>query len=61
MIALVGAWAASTFLLKIGFSIEPVQLGALVVAITLITTATGAATTWSAMSIRPAVRLREEG
>lgn len=61
LIALVGAWTTSTFLLEIGFSIDPLQLGALAVAIVLVTTATGAATTWSAMSSRPADRLREEG
>lgn len=59
-IALTGAWAAATFLLRIDFAIQPLQLALLAAAIVLVTTATGAATTWSAMSTRPAERLREE-
>ena len=59
-IALVGAWAASSFLLEIGFAIQPLQLALLATVIVLVTTATGAAATWSAMSARPAERLREE-
>lgn len=61
LIALVAAWAASTFLLEIGFAIQPLQLGLLALTIIVVTTATGAATTWSAMSTRPADRLREDG
>lgn len=60
LIALVGAWAASRFLLDIGFSVQPVQLVLLAVAIVVVTTATGAATTWSAMRTRPAQRLRSD-
>lgn len=60
LIALVGAWAASTFLLEIGFAIQPLQLGLLALTIIVVTTATGAATTWSAMSTRPAERLRDD-
>ncbi|MBU1305847.1 MAG: FtsX-like permease family protein [Alphaproteobacteria bacterium] len=60
-IAVLGAWAASTFLLEIGFAVQPLQLGMLVLLVIVVTTATGAATTWSAMSARPAERLREEG
>ncbi|WP_157291778.1 FtsX-like permease family protein, partial [Devosia marina] len=61
LIALVGAWAASTFLLEIGFAVQPLPLGLLATGIIIVTTATGAATTWSAMSARPADRLREDG
>jgi putative ABC transport system permease protein len=61
LIALFGAWSASTFLLEIGFAVQPLQLGLLAAGIILVTTATGAATTWSAMSARPADLLREEG
>ncbi|MHA6296823.1 ABC transporter permease [Devosia sp. CAU 1758] len=61
LIALTGAWAASTFLLEIGFAVQPLQLGLLATGIIVVTTATGAATTWSAMSARPADRLREDG
>lgn len=59
-IALLGAWAAATYLLDIGFAIQPLQLALLTVSVVLVTTATGAATTWSAMSARPANRLRLE-
>lgn len=61
LIALVGAWAASTFLLEIDFAVQPLQLALLAAGIIIVTTATGAATTWSAMSARPADRLREDG
>ncbi|KKC31834.1 ABC transporter permease [Devosia psychrophila] len=61
LIALAGAWAASTYLLEIGFAVQPLQLVLLAVGIIIVTTATGAATTWSAMSARPADRLREDG
>ena len=61
LIALAGAWAASTFLLEIGFAVQPLQLSLLAASIVIVTTATGAATTWSAMSARPADRLREDG
>lgn len=61
LIAVVGAWSASTFLLEIGFAVQPMQLGLLAAGIILVTTATGAATTWSAMSARPADLLREDG
>ncbi|MBB4051345.1 putative ABC transport system permease protein [Devosia subaequoris] len=61
LIALTAAWAASTFLLEIGFAVQPLQLGMLAAGIIIVTTATGAATTWSAMSARPADRLREDG
>ncbi|HEV7346493.1 MAG TPA: FtsX-like permease family protein [Devosia sp.] len=59
-IAVAGSWAASTFLLEIGFAVQPLQLAGFAVAIIVVTTATGAATTWSAMSTRPAERLRED-
>ena len=59
-IALAGAWTAATYLLRIDFAVQPLQLALLAAAIVLVTTATGAATTWSAMSARPAARLREE-
>lgn len=60
IIALSGAWAASTYLLDIGFAFQPLQLALLAAGVIVITTATGAATTWSAMSSRPAGRLRED-
>ncbi len=60
-IAIAGAWAASSLLLEIGFGVDGVQVLVFSLAIIAVTTATGAATTWSAMSSRPAVRLREEG
>lgn len=59
-IALAGSWAASTLLLDIGFAVQPWPLLVLATIIVMVTTATGAASTWSSMSVRPADRLREE-
>ena len=61
LIALVGAWSASTFLLEIGFALQPMQLGRVAAGIILVTTATGAVTTWSAMSAGSADLLRQDG
>ena len=61
VIALTGAWAAANFLLDIDFAVQPGQLALLTLLVVAVTTLTGAATTWSAMSTRPADRLREEG
>lgn len=58
-IALSGAWAASRFLLNIDFAVQPLQLTLIALGIMVVTMGTGAATTWSAMSARPAERLRE--
>ncbi|HEY4201441.1 MAG TPA: FtsX-like permease family protein [Devosiaceae bacterium] len=60
IIALLGAWAASTWLLQIGFSVQPLQLGLLAILVVAVTITTGALTTWSAISARPAERLRAE-
>lgn len=60
-IALTGAWAAANFLLDIDFAVQPGQLALLTIMVIAVTTLTGAATTWSAMSTRPADRLREDG
>ncbi|GHA32925.1 glycosyl transferase family 1 [Devosia pacifica] len=60
-IALAAAWAAASFLLDIDFAAQPLQLAAFTAAIIVVTTATGAATTWSAMSRRPVDQLREKG
>ncbi|MBD8065916.1 FtsX-like permease family protein [Devosia sp. PTR5] len=60
-IALAGSWAASSFLLDIPFAVQALQIVSLAGAIVIVTMATAAATTWSAMSARPAERLREDG
>ncbi len=59
-IALLGAWAAATWLLDIDFAVPLGQLGLVAIVVILATILTGAATTWSAMSTTPAVRLRQE-
>ena len=58
--ALVGAWAAATWLLDIDFAVPVVLLGGVALLVIVATILTGAATTWSAMSTAPAVRLRLE-
>ncbi|MGV8855478.1 MAG: ABC transporter permease [Devosia sp.] len=59
-IALLGAWAASTWLLDIDFAVPATELGLVALLVIVVTIITGAATTWSAMSTAPAARLRLE-
>ena len=60
LIALLGAWAAATWLLEIDFAVPLGQLGLVTVLVIVATIVTGAATTWSAMSSAPAAKLRLE-
>jgi putative ABC transport system permease protein len=55
-----GAWAVLLFVLDIPFAPNWVTITAVSVGAIAVTIATGVATTWSAMSIRPARRLRAE-
>lgn len=59
-IALLGSWAAATWLLDIDFAVPLGQLGVVALVVVLATVLTGAATTWSAMSSAPALQLRQE-
>ncbi|WDR00774.1 FtsX-like permease family protein [Devosia sp. J2-20] len=59
-IAMLGAWAAATWLLEIDFMVPVGQLGLVALLVIVVTIVTGAATTWSAMSTTPAAKLRME-
>ena len=58
-IALFGAWAVSTWLLEVGFAVRLDLLATVALAVISTTAATGAATTWSAMSRTPARFIRD--
>ncbi|WDR06306.1 FtsX-like permease family protein [Devosia rhodophyticola] len=60
IIAGLGAWAVSQFLLEIDFAINIALIFAVAVGVIALTVGTGALTTWAAMSARPASRLRAE-
>lgn len=53
-----GAWAILTFVLEIPFDISWGTIGLVTVGAVLVAIGTGVATTWSAMSVRPARQLR---
>ena len=59
-LGIVGAWAILTFVLELGFSLEVPLVLLIVFGAVAATIATGMATTWSALSIRPAAQLRAE-
>ncbi|MGV8834357.1 MAG: ABC transporter permease [Devosia sp.] len=59
-IALLGGWAAATWLLDIDFAVPLAALGMVSLLVIVVTIVTGAATTWSAMSTTPAAKLRME-
>jgi putative ABC transport system permease protein len=58
IIAMVGAWALSTFLLELDFSVDIGIVVVISLCAIVLTIGTGALTTWSAMSAGPASRLR---
>ncbi|WDR04385.1 FtsX-like permease family protein [Devosia algicola] len=60
LIAALGAWAVSQYLLEIGFTINVGVILAVAIGVIVLTVGTGALTTWAAMSARPASRLRAE-
>ena len=60
LIGVAGAWAFMTRVLQADFSANPILLVMVVVVASLLTIAVGAATTWSALSVKPARFLREE-
>lgn len=55
-----GAWAFVAFVLEADFSANPILLIMVMLVASLVTIAVGAATTWSALSVKPARFLREE-
>jgi putative ABC transport system permease protein len=58
-IALAGAWAVSSWLLDIGFAVRLELLATVALSVIVVTAATGAVTTWSAMSRTPAKFIRD--
>jgi putative ABC transport system permease protein len=59
-LSIVGAWAFVELILEIDFNINPLVIVAVIVAAVALTIAGGLATTWSALSVKPARFLREE-
>ena len=55
-----GTWAFVEFVLEIGFSVDPMLIVWVVLGTVALSIAVGVATTWSALSTRPARFLREE-
>jgi putative ABC transport system permease protein len=55
-----GAWAILTYVLEIPFVLDLPLVGLVTLGAVLLTILTGVVTTWSAMSVRPARRLRSE-
>lgn len=59
-LGLAGTWAFVEFVLEIGFWVDPTLIVWVVLGTVALTIAVGVATTWSALSTRPARFLREE-
>lgn len=59
-LGLAGTWAFVEFVLEIGFWVDPALIVWVVLGTVALTIAVGTATTWSALSTRPARFLREE-
>lgn len=55
-----GTWAFVEFVLEIGFSVDPMLIVWVILGTMALSIAVGVATTWSALSTRPARFLREE-
>lgn len=60
ILGLVGTWAFVEFALEINFAVDPLVIIGVVLAAVALTIAVGVATTWSALSVKPAGFLREE-
>ena len=60
VLGVAGAWAFVAVVLESDFSVDPLLLLAVVAMAALLTIAVGAATTWSALSVKPARFLRDE-
>lgn len=59
-LGITGAWAFVTQIMEIDFYADPLTIAAVILGAVLLTIAIGTATTWSALSVRPAKFLREE-
>lgn len=60
VLGIVGAWGFVTQVLELDFSVDPLLLVTVTASSIVLTIAVGAATTWSALSVRPAPFLRIE-
>lgn len=61
IVGIVGAWWITRLALEVGFGVDPVLVGSVIVGAITLTIGTGAAMTWSALSTRPAGYLRAAG
>ena len=60
VLGVAGAWAISEYALQIPYDIDGLLILAVIIITVMLTIATGAATTWSALSTKPAQFLRTE-
>lgn len=59
VVGVAGSWAITQSALEIGFAADPILIISVIAGAVLLTVAAGAATTWKALSTRPAQFLRE--
>ena len=59
IVGIAAAWSITRRALEVGFSADPMLIGLIVAGAVLLTVATGAVTTWKALSTRPAQFLRD--
>jgi putative ABC transport system permease protein len=60
ILGVIGAWAISVYALQVGYSVDIGLIVIVIVLTVVLTIATGAVTTWSALSTKPAQYLRTE-
>ena len=60
VLGVIGAWAITVYALQVGYSIDVGLILIVIVLTVVLTIATGAITTWSALSTKPAQYLRTE-
>jgi putative ABC transport system permease protein len=60
VLSLIGAYAFVELILELDFNVDPWVIVAVIVAAVALTIAVGIATTWSALSVKPATFLRED-
>jgi putative ABC transport system permease protein len=60
ILGVIGAWAVTVYALQVGYAIDAALLLVVIVLTVALTIATGAATTWGALSTKPAQYLRTE-
>ena len=59
-LSIAGAWAFVELVLELDFSVDPTVIVTVILAAVALTIAVGTATTWTALSVKPASFLREE-